>query len=55
MYKAQLQKQSELLTLFEKDTSNNKLYALPSKIQEDAYKIFRLYNIKHITTPYEII
>ena len=38
-----------------KDKSTNKLYALPSKIQEDAYKILRLYDIKHITTPYEII
>jgi len=37
-----------------KDKSTNKLYALPSKIQEDAYKILRLYDIKHITTPYEI-
>ena len=31
------------------------LYALPSKIQEDAYKTSGLYDIKHITTPYEII
>ena len=38
-----------------KDNSTNKLYALPSKIQEDAYKILRLYDIKHITTPYEIL
>ena len=38
-----------------KDTSTNKLYALPSKIQENAYKILKLYDIKHITTPYEII
>ena len=38
-----------------KDKSTNKLYALPSKIQEDAYKILRLYDIKHITSPYEII
>ncbi len=38
-----------------KDTSTNKLYALPSKIQEDAYKILGLYDIKHITTPYQII
>ena len=38
-----------------KDNSTNKLYALPSKIQEDAYKILGLYDIKHITTPYEII
>lgn len=37
-----------------KDNSTNKLYALPSKIQEDAFKILRLYDIKHITTPYEI-
>ncbi len=37
-----------------KDKSTGKLYALPSKIQEDAYKILRLYDIKHITTPYEI-
>jgi len=37
-----------------KDQSTGKLYALPSKIQEDAYKILRLYDIKHITTPYEI-
>ena len=38
-----------------KDTSTNKLYALPSKISQDAYKILKLYDIKHITTPYEII
>ena len=38
-----------------KDNSTSKLYALPSKIQEDAYKILGLYDIKHITTPYEII
>jgi len=38
-----------------KDTSTNKLYALPSKIQEDAFKILKLYDIKHITTPYQII
>ena len=38
-----------------KDNSTNKLYALPSKIQEDAYKILGLYDIKHITTPYQII
>jgi len=38
-----------------KDNSTNKLYALPSKIQEDAFKILRLYDIKHITTPYQII
>ena len=38
-----------------KDNSTNKLYALPSKIQEDAYKILGLYDIKHITSPYEII
>jgi transposase len=37
-----------------KDKSTGKLYALPSKIQEDAFKILRLYDIKHITTPYEI-
>ena len=37
-----------------KDKSTNKLYALPSKIQEDAFKILRIYDIKHITTPYEI-
>ena len=37
-----------------KDNSTNKLYALPSKIQEDAFKILRLYDIKHTTTPYEI-
>jgi len=37
-----------------KDKSTNKLYALPSKIQEDAYKILQLYDIKHTTTPYEI-
>jgi len=37
-----------------KDKSTNKLYALPSKIQEDAYKILKLYDIKHTTTPYEI-
>ena len=38
-----------------KDNSTKKLYALPSKIQKDAYKILSLYDIKHITTPYEII
>jgi len=38
-----------------KDKSTNKLYALPSKIQEDAYKILHLYDIKHITTPYELL
>jgi len=38
-----------------RDKSTNKLYALPSKIQEDAYKILQLYDIKHTTTPYEII
>lgn len=38
-----------------KDKSTNKLYGLPSKIQQDAYKILGLYDIKHITTPYEII
>jgi len=38
-----------------RDKSTGKLYALPSKISEDAYKILRLYDIKHITTPYEII
>ena len=38
-----------------KDNSTNKLYALPSKIKEDAYKILGLYDIKHITSPYEII
>ena len=37
-----------------KDKTTNKLYALPSKIQEDAYKILRLYDIKHVMTPYEI-
>jgi len=37
-----------------KDKSTSKLYALPSKIQEDAYKILKLYDIKHTTTPYEI-
>jgi len=37
-----------------KDKSTGKLYALPSKIQEDAYKILKLYDIKHTTTPYEI-
>ena len=36
------------------DKSTKKLYALPSKISEDAFKILRLYDIKHITTPYEI-
>jgi len=38
-----------------KDNSTNKLYALPSKIQEDAFKILQLYDIKHITTPFEIV
>lgn len=38
-----------------KDNSTNKLYALPSKIQQDTYKILGLYDVKHITTPYEII
>jgi len=33
------------------DNSTNKLYTLPSKIQEDAYKILLLYDIKHITIP----
>ena len=37
-----------------KDKSTNKFYALPSKIQEDAYKFLKLYDIKHTTTPYEI-
>ena len=37
-----------------KDKSTSKLYALPSKIQEDAYKILKLYDIKHTITPYEI-
>ena len=37
-----------------RDKSTNKLYALPSKIQEDAYKILQLYDIKHTITPYEI-
>jgi len=34
-----------------KDKSTNKLYALPSKIQEDAFKILRLYDIKHHCCP----
>jgi transposase len=38
-----------------KDNSTNKLYALPSKIQEDAFKILQLYDIKHIITPFEIV
>ena len=38
-----------------KDNSTNKRYALPSKIQENAYKILQLYDIKHITSPYEIL
>ncbi len=35
--------------------STNKLYGLPSKIKEYAYKILGLYNIKHFMTPYQII
>ncbi len=38
-----------------KDNSTNKFNALPSKIQEDAFKIVQLYDIKHITTPFEIV
>lgn len=38
-----------------KDNSTGKLYALPSKITEHAYKILKLYDIKHVSTPYEII
>jgi transposase len=44
----------EVQTSILKDKSTNKLYALPSKIQEDAYKILQLYDIKHLTTAYEI-
>jgi transposase len=53
---AEIRKQlKQVQTSILKDKSTGKLYALPSKIQEDAYKILRLYDIKHITTPYEII
>ena len=45
----------QMQTSILKDNSTNKLYALPLKIQEDAYKILGLYDIKHITPPYQII
>jgi len=37
-----------------KDQSTGKRYALPSSVPADAYKILQLYDVKHITTPYEI-
>jgi len=45
----------KIQTAILKDNSTGKLYALPLKITGHAYKILKLYDIKHVNPPYEII
>ena len=51
----EIQKQlKQIPTLLYKEKSTNNIYSLPSKIQEHAYKILRLYDIKYTIIHYEI-